>query len=86
MLCIGIQESTDHSLVLGMAFLGLRLKKVHTPLAQRDRDLDAFITKDKIPGGRQEIRDDFEIPEGLVGVFYFRAHKSTCLSASIRRR
>jgi hypothetical protein len=46
MLRIGIEQPPDHVLVLGMMFPRLTLEELDTSLAQRNRDLDAFVPKD----------------------------------------
>ena len=84
MLCIGVEQSPDHTLVLSVMFPGLALEEVDASFAQRDGNLDAFIPKDEILRPRKEVRNDLEVSEGFVGVLDFLAHIFACLSASSR--
>jgi len=45
MLRIGIEQSPDHALILSVMFPRLTLEELDTSLAQRDGNLDAFISK-----------------------------------------
>lgn len=83
-LCIGIKQPADHSLVLRMMFPRLTLKELDASLTQRNGDLDTFVPKDQILWPREEVRNDLEVSEGFVGVFHFPAHRYACLSASSR--
>ncbi len=82
MLCIGIEQPADHVPVLRVMFPRLTLEELDTSLAQCNGDLDAFVPKDKLFGPREEIRNDLEVSEGLIGVLDSLAHSSACLSAS----
>ena len=86
MFCVGGEQPPDHALVLGMMFPRLVFEECDASLAQSDGDFDPFIPKDEVLGAREKVRNDFEIPERFVGVFYFRAHRFACLSASNRLR
>ena len=83
-LSIGIEQPTDHSLVLRMMFTCLALEELDASLAQRNGDLDAFVPKDQFFGPGKEVRNDPEVSEGFVGVLDFLAHRCACLSASSR--
>lgn len=82
MLRIGIEQSPNHTLILGMMFPCLILEEFDTSLAQRDGDLDAFVPKDQIFRPGQEVRNDLDVSERFVGVFDFPAHTCAYLSAS----
>lgn len=86
MLCIGVEQSPDHALVLCVVFTSLSLKVLDASFAQSNSHLDSFIPKNKFFGARQEIRNDFKVSEGFVRIFYFPAHRGACLSSSTRLR
>jgi len=83
-LGIGVEQSPNHALVLRVMFAGFPLEEVDASLAQRDGHFNPLVPKDKFPGARQEIRNDSEVSEGLVRVFYFFAHRSLCLKTRAR--
>ena len=58
MLGIGVEQSPNHALVLGVMFTGFPLKVLDASLAQRDGHFDSFLLKDEFLGKRQEIRND----------------------------
>ena len=84
MLDVGVEQSTDHALVLRVVFARFSLKVVHASLAQCYGYFDSFISKDKLFRARQEIRNDPKISEGFVCIFYFPVHRFAYLSASNR--
>lgn len=86
MLGIGVEQSPNHALVLRMMLAGFPFEKLDTPLAQRDGHFDSFLPKDEFFGARQEIRNDSEVSEWFVGVFYFPIHRFACLSVNTRLR
>jgi len=86
MLGIGIEQSSDHALVLRMMFTGFPLEVLDASLTQRDGHFHSFITEDKFFRRREEIRNDSQISERFVRVFYFPAHRFACLSANNRLR
>jgi hypothetical protein len=86
MLGIGVEQSPNHALVLGVMFTGFPLKVLDASLAQCESHFDSFVPKNKFLGTREEIRNDSKVSEGFVGVFYFLAHRFACLSASNRPR
>jgi hypothetical protein len=83
-LCIGIEQPANHALVLRMMFLRLTLEELNASFAQRNGDLDTFVSKDQFFWPRKEVRNDPKISEGFVGVLDFLAHRCACLSASSR--
>ena len=42
------EQPSDHALVLRVVLLGLALEELDAALAQRDRDLDAFVPENQI--------------------------------------
>lgn len=86
MLCIRIQKAANHPLVLRVVSRCLALEKLHTPLAQRDRDFHPFVTKCEFLRRRQEVRDYPELTDRSVAVLGSRAHKFASLFASSRRQ
>jgi hypothetical protein len=52
---IGVEQSSDHPLVLGVVSPRLGFEEVDAAPAQRDRDLDPFIPKDQFFGARKEV-------------------------------
>src|SRR2546426_9771712 len=76
-LRIGIEQPSDHALVLGVMFPSLTLEELDASLAQRNGDLHPFIPKDKVPGSRQEVRNDLKTAEGFVRVSDFLAHRQS---------
>ena len=86
-LSIGVEKPSDHSLILRVVPSGLTLKKLDATFAQGNRYLHPFLLKYEILRTRKKVRNDLEVSDGFVGVFYFRAHKFSYLSAnSLRRR
>lgn len=57
-LCIGIEQPSDHPLVLRAMFSGLVFEEVHTSLTQGNGDLDSLIPKDQVLRPRKEVRND----------------------------
>lgn len=55
---IGIEQSPDHALVLGVMFTGFPLKVLDASLAQGDSHFDSFVPKDELFGSRQKIRNN----------------------------
>ena len=86
MLGVSIEQTADHSLVLGVVPSRLVLEEFDAAFAQRDGDLDTLFAKHQVLRSRQEIRYDSKVSEGFVGVFDFRAHRSVFLSASSPRQ
>jgi len=82
MLGIGIEQSPDHALILRVVFSGLILEEFDTPLAQRNRDLDPFVPKDKLFRAGKNITNDPEVSERFVRVPDFPVHISASPSAS----
>jgi hypothetical protein len=81
-LCISIKKPPDHSLILGVVLLRLTFEEVHTALAQGERYLDSLIPKDQVLRTWEKVGNNLKLSEGLVGVFYFRAHRFAFLSAN----
>lgn len=84
MFGIGVEQAPDHALVLRVMLAGFSLKVLDASLAQRDGHLDPFVPKDQFLGTRQEIRNDSQVSERFVCVFYFPAHRHPYLSANNR--
>ena len=84
MFCVSVKKSADHALVLRVMFPGLALEELDAPLAQRDRDFDPLIPKDKLFRAREKVRNDSEASERFVRVLDFLAHTVASLSASTR--
>ena len=84
MLCIRVEQATDHALVLSVMFPGLTLEELDASPAQCNGDFDSFILKDEFLRARKEIRNDLEVSEGFVRVLDLFAHTFACLSASSR--
>lgn len=77
MLRIGVEQSPDHALVLGVMFPRLALEELDASLAQRNGHLHALVPKDELLGPRQEVRNDLQTAEGFIRVFDFPFHKFT---------
>lgn len=75
MFRIGIEQPSDHALVLRVVFSSLILKGGDASLAQCNGDLDPFVQKDKLFGPRKEVRNNSKISERFIGVFNFLAHR-----------
>ncbi len=82
MLGIGVEQPPNHPLILRVVLLCLSLEEIDAALAQRDGDLDPFILEYEVLRTREKVSDDLGVSEGFARVFYFRAHKFVCLSAS----
>ena len=57
-LGICVEQPSNHSLVLRVVLARFGLEELDAALAQRDRNLDALVAKDKILGRRKEVRND----------------------------
>jgi hypothetical protein len=58
MLRIGVEEASDHPLILCVVLPRFAFEEVNTAFAQCDGDLDAFIAEDEIFRWRQKVTDD----------------------------
>jgi len=83
---IGIQQPADHALVLRTVFRGLALEEFNAALRKRNRHFHAFFAKCQLLGGRQKVRNDFQVTQGFIGVSDFLGHKFVCLVASNRHQ
>lgn len=75
---IGVQQSTDHSLVLCAVLRGLSLEEFDAALRERDRHFHAFLAKRELFGGRQKVGNDLQLAQRLIGVSDFLGHKFAC--------
>jgi hypothetical protein len=82
MLSIGVEQTPNHALVLGVMFAGFSPKVLNASLAQRDGHFHSFVTEEKFFRAREEIMNDSQISERFVRVCYSPAHRFSCLSAS----
>lgn len=85
-LCIGVQQPTDHALILGAVLLGFALEELDASFGKGDCDLYPFVAQYQLLGLRKKVRDDFQFSQRLVRVADFRAHRFVCLCASSRRQ
>ena len=69
-LGIGIEQPPNHALVLRVVFLCLALEELDAALAQRDRDLDSFVSKNQVFRMRKKIRNDLEVSEDEWDILY----------------
>jgi hypothetical protein len=86
MLGIGVEQSPNHALVLGVMLAGLPFEVLNASLTERDGHFDSFVQKNQFLGARQEVRNDSQVSERFVCVLYSSAHKCACPSASNRLR
>ena len=77
-----VEKPTNHALVLRVVLCRLALEELHAAFAQSESDLDAFLSKDEIFWGRQKVRHDLGLAQGLIGVLDFRAHRFAYLCAN----
>ena len=61
MLSIGIEEATDHALIMRIVLRSLVLEEIDTAFTQRERIFHAFFAKCEIFGCRKEVRRDPEL-------------------------
>ena len=85
-LCVSIEKTPNHPLILGVVLPCLGLEELDAAPAQSKRYLDSIVPKDQILGTREKIGDDLKFSERFVCVFDFRAHKFAFLFASSRLR
>ena len=83
---VGIEQSADHPLVLRAVLRGLALEEFDTALRKRDCDFYAFFAKGERLRGRQEVRDDLQLAQRLIGVSDFLGHRFACPFASNPRQ
>jgi hypothetical protein len=62
MLCVRVQKSTDHALILRVVLLRFALEEVDASLAQCERYLHSIVSKYKVFRWREEIRDNLGFP------------------------
>ena len=74
MLGVSIEQTADHSLVLGVVPSRLVLEEFDAAFAQGDGDLDTLFAKHQLIWRRQEVADHSRF-NGMTCVFYFRAHR-----------
>jgi len=82
MLCVGIKQASDHSLILRVVLECLTFEKVDATLAQGERYLDSVIAKDQVLRKWKKIGNNFKLSEGLVCVLDSRAHRFAFLFAN----
>jgi hypothetical protein len=58
MLHVGVQKTSDHSLVLSLVLASLFLEEQHAAFAEGNCDLYSFVAKDQVLGARKEVIDD----------------------------
>ncbi len=87
-LGLAIEKSVDkpanHSLVPGAMLCSLRIDELDALLAQRQGYLHTLFTKCQFGRRREEVGNHLNLPEGFIGVFDFRAHRSPFLCANDR--
>ncbi len=81
---VGIQQSPDHPLILGVVAESLAPKKIDAPFAKRKRDFDSLLAKRKFLGRREKIGNDTGFAQMFIRVFDFRAHRLLCPFSSNR--
>jgi len=82
MLRVGIEQPSDHALILRIVLLRFALEEFDAALAQCNGHLHALFPEYQILRGREKIRNDPESPEGFVRVLDFLAHRFASPSAS----
>ena len=85
-LGVSVEQTPDHSLILGIVLLRLGLEELHATFAQSKRYFDSIIPKDQIFRTRKEVGNNIKFSEGFVCVFDFRAHRFAFLFANNRLR
>ena len=85
-LSVGIEEPTDHALVLRAMLFGFAFEELDATLGQGERDLYALFVQNQFLWFGQKVRNDFQSSQRLVRVFDFRAHKFSFLCAKIQRQ
>ena len=83
---IGIEQPTDHPLILCIVFPRLVLEELNAALAQGDGYFYTFIPENKVLGAWEEVRNDLWISEGFVRVPDFLAHRFAFLCANNQLR
>ena len=86
MLRIGIEEPTDHALILRTMLFSFALEELDATLRQGERNFDTLFIQNQVLRFRQKVRNDLQLSQGLVRVLDFRAHKFAFLCANNRRR
>ena len=85
-LGVRIEEPADHALVLRAIPFGFAFEELNATLGQGERNFYTLFVQNQVLWFWQKVRDDFHFSQGLVRVFYFRAHKFASLCANIQRR
>ena len=86
MLCVCIQQATNHALILRVVFLSFTLEELDASLAQGECYFHSILSEDEIFWWWEEIRNYHGLPHRFIRVLYFRAHKLPCPFSSIRLR
>jgi hypothetical protein len=62
-LCVGVEQASDHPLILGVVLQRLALEEVDAAFAQGERDLDSVIPEDEILRTRKKIGNNLKVSE-----------------------
>ena len=73
---IGVEQLSDHSLILRLVLGCMRFEKVDASLAQGYRYLHTLIPECKLMGRGKKIGNNPILTNRFIRVFYFRAHRS----------
>jgi len=85
-LCVGVQQPTNHPLVLRAMLLGLAFEELHAALGEGDGDLYALVLQNQVLRLGEKVRNDLHSSQGLIRVSDFRVHRFAFLYASSPRR
>ena len=85
-LRVGVQQSTNHALVLGTVPLGLAFEELHAAFGKGNGDLYPLVLQYQVFGLGKKVRNNLHSSHGFIRVFDFRAHKFASLCASSQRQ
>ena len=86
MLRVGIEQSTNHALVLGAVPLGFAFEEVHAAFGEGNGDLYPLILQYEVLGLGKKVWNDPHSSHGFIHVFDFRAHRFSFLCANSQRQ
>ena len=81
-LRVGIEQSTNHTLVLGAVPLGLAFEELHAAFREGNGDLYPLVLQYQVLRLGKKVRNDLHSSYGFIRVSDFRAHRFVSLFAN----
>ena len=85
-LRVGIEQSTNHALVLGAVPLRFAFEELYAAFGESNGDLYPLVLQYQVFGLGKKVRNDLHSSHGFIRVSDFRAHRFAFLCASSQRQ